>query len=168
MFVKWVQVYCNKAFERIVGTTHVKASLVPIMARYPSIHYLNQWWPWFTTSYGVTGPKWIKQYDKLMLLTHEVPDSKVNGANTGPTWGRQDPVGPHVGHINLVIWGASKLIRWYLIFCRLCIISNHYFNIMVVNLHSHVYIYIIIIDIWYRLRISAYLIFTSRIFFKLT
>ena len=26
--------------------------------------------------------------------------SKVHGANMGPTWGRQDPGGPHVGHVN--------------------------------------------------------------------
>ena len=32
------------------------------------------------------------------------PDSKVHGANMGPAWGRQDPGGPHVGHINLAIW----------------------------------------------------------------
>ena len=25
------------------------------------------------------------------------PDSKVHGANMGPTWGREDPGGPHVG-----------------------------------------------------------------------
>ena len=31
------------------------------------------------------------------------PDSKVHGANMGPIWGRQDPVGPHVGPMNLVI-----------------------------------------------------------------
>ena len=29
------------------------------------------------------------------------PDSKVHGANMGPTWGRQDPGGPHVGRMNL-------------------------------------------------------------------
>ena len=34
-----------------------------------------------------------------------VPDSKVYGANMGPTWGRQDPGGPHVGPINLAIFG---------------------------------------------------------------
>ena len=33
------------------------------------------------------------------------PDSKIHGANVGPTWGRQDPGGPHVGHRNLAIWG---------------------------------------------------------------
>ena len=33
------------------------------------------------------------------------PDSKVQGANMGPIWGRQDPGGPHVGPMNFVIWG---------------------------------------------------------------
>ena len=28
------------------------------------------------------------------------PDSKVHGANLGPIWSRQDPVGPHVGPMN--------------------------------------------------------------------
>ena len=32
------------------------------------------------------------------------PDSKIHGANTGPIWGRQDPVGPHVGPMNFAIW----------------------------------------------------------------
>ena len=32
------------------------------------------------------------------------PDSKIHGANVGPTWGHKDPGGPHVGHTNLVIW----------------------------------------------------------------
>ena len=32
--------------------------------------------------------------------------SKVHGANMGPTWGRQDPGGPHVGHTNLAILGG--------------------------------------------------------------
>ena len=32
------------------------------------------------------------------------PDSKVHGANVGPTCGRQDPGGPHAGHMNFAIW----------------------------------------------------------------
>ena len=32
-----------------------------------------------------------------------IPDSKVRGANMGPTWGRQDPGGLHVGPMNLAI-----------------------------------------------------------------
>ena len=37
----------------------------------------------------------------IILLAY--PDSKVHGANVGPIWGRQDPGGPHVGHMNLAI-----------------------------------------------------------------
>ena len=32
-----------------------------------------------------------------------IPDSKLHGANMGPTWGRQVPGGPHVGPMNLAI-----------------------------------------------------------------
>ena len=35
------------------------------------------------------------------------PDSKVHGAYMGTTWGRQDPGGPHVGPMNLAIWGVD-------------------------------------------------------------
>ena len=41
--------------------------------------------------------------DKLTLV-QVMADSKVYGANMGPNWGRQDPGGPHVGPMNLVIW----------------------------------------------------------------
>ena len=34
----------------------------------------------------------------------DVPDSKVHGADMGPTWDRQDPSGPHVGPMNFAIW----------------------------------------------------------------
>ena len=32
------------------------------------------------------------------------PVSKAHGVNMGPTWGRKDPGGPHVGHMNFIIW----------------------------------------------------------------
>ena len=35
-------------------------------------------------------------------LNPYIPDSKINGANMGPIWGRQDPGGPHVGPMNFV------------------------------------------------------------------
>ena len=35
------------------------------------------------------------------------PESKVNGANMGPIWGRQDPGGTHVGPMNFAIRDAS-------------------------------------------------------------
>ena len=41
---------------------------------------------------------WHKTGDNL--------DSKIHGANVGPTWGRQDPGGPHIGHMNFAIWEA--------------------------------------------------------------
>ena len=36
-------------------------------------------------------------------MLHIYPDSKVHGANMGPTWGRQDPGVPHVGPMNIAI-----------------------------------------------------------------
>ena len=38
----------------------------------------------------------------------ETSDSKVPGVNMGPIWGRQDPGGPHVGPMNLAIWGLFQ------------------------------------------------------------
>ena len=40
------------------------------------------------------------------ILYRGVLDSKVHGANMGPTWGRQDPGGPHVGPMNFAICGV--------------------------------------------------------------
>ena len=37
-------------------------------------------------------------------LRHDHPDSNVHGAKMGPTWGRQDPGGSQVGHVNFAIW----------------------------------------------------------------
>ena len=38
-----------------------------------------------------------------MLTTYKIPDSKVHGANMGPTWVLPAPDGPHVGPMNLAI-----------------------------------------------------------------
>ena len=43
-----------------------------------------------------------------VVLVNSDPDSDVHGANMGPTWGRQDPGGSHVGHVNLSIWGGHS------------------------------------------------------------
>ena len=37
-------------------------------------------------------------------------DSKINGTNMGPTWGRQDPGWPNVGNVNLAIRVVYKLL----------------------------------------------------------
>ena len=40
------------------------------------------------------------------------PDSKIRGANMGPTWVLAAPGGPHVGPMNLAIWvGMESNIR---------------------------------------------------------
>ena len=38
------------------------------------------------------------------------PDSKVHGANMGPTWVLSAPDGPHVGPMNLAIREVSTMI----------------------------------------------------------
>ena len=51
------------------------------------------------------------------LLDNGFPDSKVRGANMGPIWGRQDPVGSHCGPMNLAIWVGVELdISWHVQF----------------------------------------------------
>ena len=42
------------------------------------------------------------------------PDCKVHGASVGPTWDRQDPGEPHVGHMNFAIWVAVSYICQHL------------------------------------------------------
>ena len=37
-------------------------------------------------------------------VKHHYPDSKVHGANMGPTWVLSSPGGPRVGPTNLAIW----------------------------------------------------------------
>ena len=39
-----------------------------------------------------------------VCVVKRIPDSKVQGANMGPIWGRQVPGGPHVGPVNFAIW----------------------------------------------------------------
>ena len=45
---------------------------------------------------------------RLHRVCASIPHSKVHGANMGPSWGRQDPGGPHVGNMNLAIWDLRK------------------------------------------------------------
>ena len=40
------------------------------------------------------------------------PNSKVNGANMGPIWGRQDPGGLHIGIMNFAIWEYIGKQNW--------------------------------------------------------
>ena len=46
---------------------------------------------------------YTREYDRNKVSQHASnnPDSGVHGANMGPTWGRQDPGGPHVDHMKM-------------------------------------------------------------------
>ena len=46
-------------------------------------------------------------YRDAVVYFDDYPGSKVHGANMGPTWGRQEPGEPHVGHMNRAIWVIS-------------------------------------------------------------
>ena len=86
--------------------------------------------------------------DPLATLRIRYPDSKVHGAYMGPTRDRQDPGGPHVGPMTLVIWvsmpvrsefvrhiymtlGIDQMIssnfEWYITW-RNCVIQNGRLN----------------------------------------
>ena len=52
----------------------------------------------------------FKQHSQLLIFmstlkfyTNDFPDSKVHGANMGPTWVLSAPAGPHVGPMNFAI-----------------------------------------------------------------
>ena len=42
----------------------------------------------------------------VLTIYCSYPNSKVHGANMGLNWSRQDPGGPHVGHMNFAIWAG--------------------------------------------------------------
>ena len=76
-------------------------------------------WRWVSEGYPVL--------QQLLGYIVHIPDSKVHGANMGPTWGWQDPGGPHVGHFKIVIWDDNMNLAqvWGLIvlFCGLVLVS---------------------------------------------
>ena len=74
------------------------------------------WWHgWLSCHCGKTNqPLWRNHLAVDLLTTFNTlrprqnPDNKVHVANVGPTWGRQDPGGPHVGPVNLAIWECRQ------------------------------------------------------------
>ena len=60
-----------------------------------------------------------------MPASNDNQDNMVYGANMGPIWGRQDPGGPHVDPMNLVIWEALHSVTMVLM-----ILSKHVQSIM--------------------------------------
>ena len=66
-------------------------------------HYLNQCCRNVSQYICVTRPQWVKRSLSADSIILTWLDNKVHGAQLGPTWGRQDPGGPHMGHMNLAI-----------------------------------------------------------------
>ena len=69
----------QKGFEYLTG-----GRVIRIRSKFESWKPVNQW--------------------KESIYDHTYPDSKIHGANMGPIWGRQAPVGFHVGPMNFAIW----------------------------------------------------------------
>ena len=71
------------------------------------------YWPvilnWITVKVKKDHSKHIHISFKQVLKEVDLfPDSKGHGAHMGPMWGRQDPVGPHVGLMNFAIWVSYR------------------------------------------------------------
>ena len=64
-----------------------------------------------TTAGCVSGEREGSRAEKGWNSPEATPDSKVYGANMGPTRGRQDPGGPHVGPMNLAIWDSMSIYK---------------------------------------------------------
>ena len=60
-------------------------------------------------------------------------DSKVHGANMGPTLGRQDPGGHHVGPVNLAIWACRPPDRTSTFQCYDCFVTKAIIKIIYSN-----------------------------------
>ena len=56
--------------------------------------------------------KLLNSFAVISLLRYH--DRKFYEVNMGPTWGRQDPGGPHVGPVNLAFWVylENKVFLW--------------------------------------------------------
>ena len=47
-------------------------------------------------------------------IVSKLPDGKVHVSNMGPTWGRQDPSGSYVDHMNFAIRVTTVVAEWWL------------------------------------------------------
>ena len=68
---------------------------------------------------------WWPRYEQLSVKRNG-PDSKVYGANMGPTGCRQDPGGSHVGPTKFAIWGFIAKIMIINIIASCVVLSIAY------------------------------------------
>ena len=61
-------------------------------------------WHWYTMFLHL-------QLSPAYMLHNSFPESKIHGANMGPTWVLSAPDGPHVGPMNFAIWVMINAIK---------------------------------------------------------
>ena len=83
----------------------------------------QKWWIVFLSACGDFCQIPLSQ----LVVLHAFPDSKVHGANMGPTWVLSAPGGPHVSPMNLAIWVRLSRceICWALI-CKYMYVWHHH------------------------------------------
>ena len=122
--------------------------IIPIQVL--NLHGFHRFWCWLSINIADMIKNVVCWYLNPLLMTvnHSVetpsmadpqwnmfPDSKVHGANMGPTWVLSSPGGPHVGPMNLAIWVVLKvqvkfphsLLRcdWLWVGDRLCLLWDY-------------------------------------------
>ena len=80
---------------RVIFTSHDKVELIFHIYIYIYIHKTKYYMGWLGS--------WIFASTSVDFVKTNCPDSKVHGANIGPTWVLSAPDGPHVGPMNLAI-----------------------------------------------------------------
>ena len=100
----------------LIGWVHVLND--PIMS------WVMYWWIPLMTSH-----LWWREWLGV-FMQQPVPDSKVHGANMGPSWGWRDPAGSHVGPMKFAVCGVAQDL-W----CHVA--SPGHNELITVNSHHH-------------------------------
>ena len=116
---------------RVLGTAWSYHLLLVIILDYLSMSFMVTSLMPEQSQYGCPSDI-IMKFDRKIRpyqATERQPYSKVHGANMGPIWGRQDPGGPHVGPMNLVIWEKHLMISITVLkYCTIALF--YYINIL--------------------------------------
>ena len=111
LFEIWVAPKISNSILDKIGPNYVIFSITfswQIICVYCLKISFHLWSPTHNTSAMVQVMLWCRIDDKPLPepVTYTNPESKVHGANTGPTWVLSAPDGPHVGPMNLAITEA--------------------------------------------------------------
>ena len=100
------------------------------------------------------GPKCIIRMCDIRVWLHRllrcqlIPDSKVHRANMRPTWDRQDPGGPHAGHMKITIWGTYILSKSEIIYSSIQVTAPTKTKRDIVSGSVGIYWYWLFVLIW--------------------